>query len=569
MTQLSAGLTAAQVDADLLKTKELFEKTSVDSIASGAATNYNYSQMGKAFPSSEGANDVFAAWTHATVDYDSSEDKFVVFYNTNAGHDINTNSVMMRKKKTGVDAFDTVKVVASDQGNFSYKCQAAGIAANGDYVALVARLPWGSGASDATYVYRSTDSGATFTSSLMQDGGTTIAAFNGDVSGFLVTSTGRICTFAVENSTYLTRIFYSDDNGATWSQSTIAGSVTDVTEPAWCDVGGGQLVCIARASVRAGTVDTVIPAKFMTSSDNGSTWTEPVNSTSITDFTLSNGEMLPDYDSGHIEFIHHSRHTEVDGYSSMLISRTSFEDALADNFKPQTRIGKLAAYTTLGDSTGDSGYVGAAKAANGVINAFFYTGKRTSAQISYMVGIPNGIYNNSDRVIDFKTGEYKDLAGLLEFDAGGYYWQDGFGALAPAGLSAALVNGTGTGTLDTTTAAIQLTVNQTDDSVVQTYSRVTIFPDAIPSGVTEISAGVTFPDGSVSAADFDGGIAIFDNPTPAATNDGRVGFNYLSDTGGVSSVTISSTTRPLYVAVVGNSRNNTSTRMVVNDVIAS
>jgi len=388
------GRGASTVDADLTA---LENKTITD--------NYFYTQMGKAFDSTDGAGDPFASWTHATVAYDESEDNLVVFYNTNAGHSINTNSVMMRKKKTNSDAFTAVKVVASDSGNFSYKCQAAGIAANGDYVALVARFPWSTGDSDATYIYRSTDHGVTFTPTLMQSGGSNVIAYNGDVSGFLLTLSGRICTFAVEYGTFLSRIFYSDDNGATWSQSSIAGTQTDVTEPAWCDIGDNKLVCMARAAVRFGNTSQVIPAKFMTSSDNGATWTEPVDSTSITNFTLSNGEMIPNYESKQIEFIHHSRFTEADNFSSLLQSTASFDDAYTDNFSKQVRIGKLAAYTEMGTSTGDSGYVGAKKSSNGVITAFYYTGARISAQINYLVGTPDTAYSSAGNVIDPRTGD--------------------------------------------------------------------------------------------------------------------------------------------------------------------
>lgn len=367
--------------------------------------NYTYTFSGKAFDSEDGVGDPFASWTHATVDYDSDTNEFLVFYNTNSGHNINTNSVLLRKKYASSDAFSSPIIIASDKGNYSYKCQAAGIAANGDYVALIARFPWSSGRSDATYVYRSSNKGATWTSSLMQSGGNTVVAFNGDVSGFLVTETGRILTFAVEYDTYLTRIFYSDDDGVSWSQSSISGAPTDATEPAWCDIGDGKIVCIARASVRSGTTDEIIPAKFMTSSDNGSTFTAPVDSQSITNYTLSNGQMIPDYETKTIEFIHHSRFTEDDDFSSILVSRASFDDAFSDNFSQQIRVGKLAAYTPLDGSTGDSGYIGAKAANNGVINGFFYTGRRVDAQISWFVANPNTNYVAVDKLIDLKTGE--------------------------------------------------------------------------------------------------------------------------------------------------------------------
>lgn len=375
-------------------------------------SNYHYTQMGKAFDSKEGAGDPFASWTHANIAYDNTTNKFVIFYNTNSGHDISRNSVLVRTKEAESNVFSAAVVVASDKNNFSYKTQASGIAANGDYLSLVARFPWGSSTSNASFVYRSTDKGVTWTRSEMLYAGAPLTAYNGDVSGFLVTKTGRILTFANHVTTRLCRIFYSDDHGVTWNLSSIVGNPYEVTEPAWCDLGDGKLVCIARSTIIGSASSTKTPAKFMTSSDNGSTWTNPVDSKSITNLSSSNGTLLPDYEKKTVEFIHHSRFTSADNFSSILRSWATFDEAFSDDFKPQVRIGKIAAYINIDDSTGDSGYVGAAKASNGVINAFYYTGKRTSAQINYMIGTPNTKLNDVPQ-IDYVTGSPSQASSFI------------------------------------------------------------------------------------------------------------------------------------------------------------
>lgn len=352
---------------------------------------YKYQQMGTAFESDDPLSPLperSASWVHGTVAYDEEDDKFVVFYNVNPGHNITQCSVMMTRKDPE-GGFSTPVVVASKKNAESMKTHAAGIAANGDYIVLAGVFPWGDVVSKRTDIYRSSDKGISWSVAIMRDSadGAEVMAFNGDISGFLVLSSGRIITLAVEPSpSFLTRIFYSDDNGATWHKSSITGNPTDITEPAWAQLPDGTIVCMARAAVRFGETTQKIPAKFFQSLDSGETWTEPVDSISITDFTLSNGEMIVREDVGEIEFIHHSRFVQPDGYSSLYVSRATFADAKADKFSPQLKIGKLAGDIDYDDGRGDSGYVGARLSKNGVINIFYYDGRRSGANIHYAVG---------------------------------------------------------------------------------------------------------------------------------------------------------------------------------------
>ncbi len=352
---------------------------------------YTYQQMGVAFESDDPLSPLpenFASWVHGTVAYDEDDDKFVVFYNVNPGHDISRCSVMMTRKDPE-GGFSPPVIIASKKAVESMKTQAAGIAANGDYLVLAGVFPWGDAVSKRTDIYRSCDKGVSWSVDTMRDSadGEEITAFNGDASGFLVLSSGRIITLAVEPApSYLTRIFYSDDNGTTWKKSSIAGNPTDVTEPAWAQLPDGTIICMARAAVRHGDTSQQIPAKFFQSFDAGETWTEPQDSTSITDFTLSNGEMIVRDDVDEIEFIHHSRFVQPDGYSSLYVSRATFADAKADKFSPQLKIGKLAGNVDYDDGRGDSGYVGARLSKSGLINVFYYNGRRTAANIHYAVG---------------------------------------------------------------------------------------------------------------------------------------------------------------------------------------
>lgn len=390
----------------------------LDEVNTQRPQNYQYTQMGKAFDSREGVNDNAGMWPHANIKYDATTDNFIIIYNTNSGHEITTNSVLFRTLRAGTDKFSAPIVVASEKNVKSYKCQASGIAKNGDYVALIGEFNWGSFPSTASWAYRSSDKGLTWSRTKMLDSSNAnapILAYNADVTGFLVSDSGRIHTFADHPDTLETRIYYSDDNGVTWSKSSIAGNPTDVTEPAWCDLGGGVLICYARASVRFGGVHEIIPAKYMYSLDDGLTWSAPVNSKSITNFTLSNGELLVDKQTKTVEFVFHSRYTDADNYCSLYRSCATFADAFNDNFSKQERIGKMVAYTPYLSSQGDSGYVGAAKDKNGNIFGMFYTGQRTGttglSQLSYFVA-GKSKKQGTDFVLDYRSGEkiyYSDI----------------------------------------------------------------------------------------------------------------------------------------------------------------
>ncbi|WP_168399453.1 sialidase family protein [Acinetobacter indicus] len=421
-------------------------------------TQYQYTLMGKAFSSTDGVDDNAAMWPHANITYDVTTDNFIILYNTNSGHDIVRNSVLFRTVKAGTDAFSNPIVVASDKLNYSYKCQGSGIAANGDYVAIIAQFTWaGPQTPVAIWAYRSTDKGVTWTRTQMLDasnGNEAILAYNGDASGFLLTQSGRILTFANHPTTVEARIYYSDDNGTTWHKSTIAGNPKEVTEPAWCDLGGGKLICYARAAVRYGNYDQIIPAKVMKSTDNGLSWSAPVDSVSIPNMTLGNGELLPDYENKTVEFVYHSRYTDADNFCSLYRSCATFDDAFNDQMQKPERIGKMVAYTEYLTSTGDSGYVGAAKDKNGSIFGMFYTGQRKGtiglSQLSYFVA-GKSKKQDSDFLLDYRSGEkvyQSDLPSNTTADA--YQsidvFNNGVEKLKPLSLGFTNEDGDGTGT---------------------------------------------------------------------------------------------------------------------------
>lgn len=322
-----------------------------------------------------------SSWTHANVAYDSTLDKFIVFYDIKDGHILINNCVAMRFKDPE-GGFSNLTVVANRMAEgISCKTQASGIAKNGDYISLVAHFQNSDGGHLGTSIYRSIDKGHTWQRADMMVPGGILKAFNGDVTGFLVLKNGRILTLACHPATRRTRILYSDDNGRTWKFASVP-ECYDHTEPGWCELSDGTIICYLRKSVLNAVYDSKVPAYFTRSFDGGGTWELPVASKSVLNMNAANGHLLFHEEAKTVEFLHHSRFPEEDGYSSLLQSTAAEEDAKNDRMGTEVRIKRLPNQT----KGGDSGYIGAAKSSKGVVNAFYYSGSMSYANIYYLVG---------------------------------------------------------------------------------------------------------------------------------------------------------------------------------------
>lgn len=345
---------------------------------------YKYVDMGVAFQgmdTSQLLTGTHSSWPHANVAYDKTLDKFVIFYDIKNGHILINNRVAMRFKEPE-GKFSKLLVVANRMSEgISCKTQASGIAKNGDYISLVAHFQNSNGTILGTSVYRSTNKGTTWKRTDMMAGGEIVKAFNGDVTGFLVLKSGRILTLACHSKTRQTRILYSDDNAATWKFASVP-ECYDRTEPGWCELSDGTIICYLRKSVVGATYNAPVPAYFTRSFDGGRTWELPVVSKSVLNMNAANGHLFFHEDTKTVEFLHHSRFVEKDGYSSIFQCIASEQNAKNDKMGSDVRIAKLPNQT----KGGDSGYMGAAKSSKGIINAFYYSGNMTYANICYLIG---------------------------------------------------------------------------------------------------------------------------------------------------------------------------------------
>lgn len=354
-------------------------------------------QNGQAFAtSSEGRH---ASWTNANVIYDAVRGQYLVVYNIKPQHALTNCKVYCRTIKDGVTS-DGILIADELANSLSSKCQACGMDADGNYLAFVARFNNSTSAVVGIYIYKSTDGGATWTPTEMQINNASVAdVYNGDVCGFLKTSTGRMLLWAMTLEKVGT-VIYSDDNGATWSR--VSNGLSAVTEPCYVELDDHTIVGYARYDVTQ--TNASIPAVFIKSTDNGITWTG-VDSTLLTDMCNNNGVIIKHTDgSGIVEIIYGSRHTLADGYGSIFQVVTTQDMIKSDLGKLPARIG-----TFNGLGGGDGGYFGGATN-DCETYVFYYDGTSENAVIKEMhgyyrpVNIGDTMYNRLTSHLEMWTG---------------------------------------------------------------------------------------------------------------------------------------------------------------------
>ena len=147
-------------------------------------------------------------------------------------------------------------------------------------------------------------------------------------------SNGRLIT------SYGGPVFYSDDNGASWTISTPATAGGNYEAEAWfCELKPGTVMAIARYSMGGGTAGdgTPDPAIIAYSTDYGTTWTPWKKSKTILDMNaIGCSGIIHD---GFIELFVCSRwyddinkYTETGKHGAIYQYVATIEDALNDNF---------------------------------------------------------------------------------------------------------------------------------------------------------------------------------------------------------------------------------------------
>lgn len=374
--------TSCIVDIPTINKNKIIEKPTTVEINNNLP--YNYFFLGKSFRSNDSTQSIYnthSSWTHSNVSYDNKTNNIIIFYNVKPMHNIVFNKVAMRTLNEIGEIGNAIVVADREKEGISCKSLASGIDKNGNYLSLVGILNNHSGNVLGTYVYRSVDKGKTWSSHPMTVNKDIVKAFHGDVSGFLLLKNGRILTLACHETTRLTRILYSDDDGFTWHFATIPPCYKH-TEPAWCELSDGTIICYLRNSIAEDGYYSPVPALFMKSIDGGLIWSTPIKSKSVLNMTEANGQLLYHENSKMVEFIHHSRCTEKDGFSSIFQMAAAEDDAKNDNMGREVRIMQLPPQ----DKGGDSGYIGGCLSKDEFSHIFFYSGTQTNADIYYLKG---------------------------------------------------------------------------------------------------------------------------------------------------------------------------------------
>ena len=402
---------------------------------------YLYQAMGIAFDSNDPTlvdHDTHASWAYSNVHWDAKINKVVVFYTIKPVHSLSNVRLMMRHMDVDY-AFTAPTVIADGRAsNLALRSQGSAILNNGDYIVLVSRMNNTTSEQLGCDVYKSTDSGLTWTITEILIGGQPIKGVDGDINGCIVLESGRVITYLKEYQTWFAKFLYSDDNGMTWQFANwTSGVYYDYSEPAFVELSNGTIICYLRPN-GGGQPGDATPEKaiFTKSLDGGLTWSNPVQSASITDFTQGNGKLLLDKDAGRVEFLYYSRHKKLDNKSSIYQSIASEVDAEADNFGAPNRIIRFNRTDSYDGVIGDGGYVGACFLPDKRVVGFYYTGIKTKANICYFVGkkgAKQSVDYNIDEVYGLRTNfvNTSDLnyllntksANIIPFDA--LSWRQG------------------------------------------------------------------------------------------------------------------------------------------------
>jgi len=117
-------------------------------------------------------------------------------------------------------------------------------------------------------------------------------------------------------------VFYTDDAGATWDTLDVIPNGSDYNEFAIAYIGGSKLIGVLRHDTQ-GMFQTV-------SSDNGVTWSTPVN-TGLIDNLVTGQTIYYDSPSGLVFVYYHDRNGATDGESMVAtgVPNTVFDDATA------------------------------------------------------------------------------------------------------------------------------------------------------------------------------------------------------------------------------------------------
>jgi hypothetical protein len=313
----------------------------------------------------------YVAWALGNVQYDSADDTVNVLVNAATKHSVDDGMLDLYLFKMNPHTLDyalepIVKdgVVTNQTNDVPFAVGSKGayvygfcVDSNGDYLFMPNYC-------DEAYLFRSNDHGTSWTVAVCNMPNRNDTAF----TGLMQTYTGRLIV-----STHSSYFWYSDDNGANWTKCATPTSHGAGHEACIVELAENELIAVMRKRWQSthnnswnGTRE-IDPAFICYSHDNGETWTNGVDSKTITEMSASGCAIAKIGDR--LELYATSRYPHLDTMGVIYQHAASVKDAMADNWSN----GKVLTYAKA-KSYDDFGYPGCCVDGTGNVHLVWYDG---------------------------------------------------------------------------------------------------------------------------------------------------------------------------------------------------
>lgn len=328
--------------------------------------------VGQLFDKSHFDGKPYIGWALGNTQYDKKDDTVNVLVNAADYHgDGSVTDLYLMKMnpytldyelspivKSGAVVNQSNTDVVFDSGSQGAYTYGFCIDSNGDYLFMPNYC-------NVVYLFRSSDKGTSWKVTTCEMPNINDYAF----TGLMQTSTGRLIV-----STHSAYFWYSDDDGATWTMCASPTAHTVGHEAEIVELKENTLIAVMRRKWSDTTTgdwqgDYVLaPAVVSYSYDNGLTWTNPVESKTITEM-CSTGCAIAKLSNDKLELYATSRYPHGDANGVIYKHSATVDDALEDNWTS----GKVVRYAKAikGD---DFGYPSCCVDSVGNTHIFYYDG---------------------------------------------------------------------------------------------------------------------------------------------------------------------------------------------------
>lgn len=328
--------------------------------------------VGQLFDKSNFDGKPYIGWALGNTQYDKADDTINVLINAADYHgDGSVTDLYLMKMNPSTLDYELTPIVKGgevvnqsntdvsfDDGSKGAYTYGFCIDSNGDYLFMPNYC-------NDVYLFRSSDKGNSWKVTVCTMPERNDTAF----TGLMQTSTGRLIV-----STHSAYFWYSDDNGANWTKCSSPTSHSVGHEAEIVELKENTLIAVMRRKWSDTTTGdwqgnyVKAPAVISYSYDNGTTWTNPVESKTITEM-CSTGCAIAKLSDDRLELYATSRYPHGDAKGVIYKHSASIDEALEDNWSS----GKVIRYAKAvkGD---DFGYPSCCVDSVGNTHIFYYDG---------------------------------------------------------------------------------------------------------------------------------------------------------------------------------------------------